>query len=141
MSILGVSNIETRFGKQFVHTGTTFSITDRSGVAIIGSSGCGKSTLLREIIGLLKPTSGSISLMGTDVWRSNRQKLDELRRRFGVLFQNGALFSALTCGENIATPMVEQMNIPAELLPYLVQLRLGLTGLPPDTALKMPSEL
>jgi phospholipid/cholesterol/gamma-HCH transport system ATP-binding protein len=141
MSILEVNKIETRFGKQYIHRGITFSIIESSVVAIIGSSGCGKSTLLREIIGLLRPSSGSISLLGTDVWRCNNRKLDELRRRFGVLFQNGALFSALTCGENIATPMVEQMSLPSEVLPELVQLRLGLTGLPPEISLKMPSEL
>ena len=141
MDIIAVENIVTRFGAQEVHKGISFGIEPGSVVALIGGSGSGKSTLLREMIGLLPPTAGTVRLFGIDIWNTDLDTMSELRHRFGVLFQNGALYSALTCGENIAVPLVEQAHLPEDTIRHLVQLRLGLTGLTPDVALKMPSEL
>jgi phospholipid/cholesterol/gamma-HCH transport system ATP-binding protein len=139
--VIEVKNLETRFGSTYVHRGLNFSVEPGTIVAVIGGSGCGKSTLLREIIGLLRPSGGEIKLFGVDVWRAPGREMDELRKRFGVLFQNGALFSALTAGENVAVPLVGQMKLDPGLIECLVQVRLGLVGLNPDTAIKMPSEL
>lgn len=140
-TIIDVRNIATTFGKQAVHRDVSFQIESGSVVALIGASGTGKSVLLREIVGLLKPKSGSVSLFGKDVWSSSEEQLRQLRMRFGVLFQNGALFSALTVGENIAVPLREQTTLSLERIESIVQLRLGLVGLPPEVSQKMPSEL
>ncbi len=140
-AVIKVQNLETRFNGAYVHRGLTFSIARGTVAAVIGGSGCGKSTLLREIIGLLRPSAGEVSLFGVDVWRASAEELQQLRRRFGVLFQNGALFSALTAGENVALPLIEQMKLQPELVGELVQLRLSLVGLSADAAQKMPSEL
>jgi phospholipid/cholesterol/gamma-HCH transport system ATP-binding protein len=139
--IIEVKDIVTRFGETTVHDGVTFSITPGQIVAIIGGSGCGKSVLLKEAIGLLRPTSGSISICGHDVWSASEVELEELRKRYGVLFQNGALFSALTVGENVAVPLREETTLPPDVINAIVELRLGLSGLPVSVATKMPAEL
>ncbi|MCB0345458.1 MAG: ABC transporter ATP-binding protein [Bdellovibrionales bacterium] len=139
--VIEIQDIKTRFGSQEVHKGVTFSVEGGQLVALIGGSGSGKSVLLKEIIGLLRPTSGRIRLLGQDVWKSSDDQLRKLRNRIGVLFQNGALFSSLTVGENIAAPLREQTSIPEELICAIVQLRLAMSGLKQSTARKMPSEL
>ena len=138
---LEIDSIVTRFEEHTVHDGVSFSVKKGTIVAVIGGSGTGKSVLLKETIGLLKPQGGRIRLLGCDVWHSSEEELRNLRRRFGVLFQNSALFSGLTAGENVAVPLREQTKLSEELIRGIVQLRLGLTGLEPDTVLKMPSEL
>ena len=90
--VIEIQDIKTRFGSQEVHKGVTFSVEGGQLVALIGGSGSGKSVLLKEIIGLLRPTSGRIRLLGQDVWKSSDDQLRKLRNRIGVLFQNGALF-------------------------------------------------
>lgn len=140
--ILEINAVHTAFDGFLIHRGLSFTVYKGCVTALIGGSGSGKSTLLREIIGLLRPSSGTIRLFGKDVWRADQEELRGLRRRYGVLFQNGALFSALTAGENIAVPLHESgAIIDEELIKENVSLRLALTGLPPETSLKMPSEL
>ena len=139
--IIDVGGLQTRFGSQIVHRDMNFTVNPGSIVSLIGESGSGKSVLLKEIIGLLEPTAGSISLFGTDIRHCSEEKLAAIRNRYGVLFQNGALFSALTVGENIAIPLKEQSNVPDDLIIPLVNLRLSLTGLSPEIRHKMPSEL
>lgn len=139
--MIEVDSVKTVFDDHVVHQDVSFSIAPGTVVALIGGSGSGKSTLLREIIGLLRPTAGSTHLFGVNVWDSSPEDVLELKKRFGVLFQNGALFSALTVGENIAVPLIENSNIKEEYFPDIVQLRLGLSGLSADTSTKMPSEL
>jgi len=139
--IIEVDSIVTRFGEDLIHDGISFAIEPGQIVALIGGSGSGKSTLLREIIRLQMPTEGRTFLFGKDVWASDEEEMEKLRTRFGVLFQNGALFSALTAGENVAVPLVEQTDLPMEIIEALVQVRLALCGLESETARKMPSEL
>ncbi|MDD2943815.1 MAG: ATP-binding cassette domain-containing protein [bacterium] len=136
-----VMNIVTRFGDQTVHDGVSFKVKPGRVVSLIGGSGTGKSTLLKEILNLQLPQAGSIRLLGVNVLEAEEDQLQLLRRRYGVLFQGGALFSGLTVGENIAAPIRESMDIEEALLCKLVELRLSLTGLSADTAVKMPSEL
>lgn len=139
--VLRVDSIVTRFGTQVVHDHLSFTVRRGELVAVIGGSGAGKSVLLKEIIGLLRPTSGSIELLGTDVWRAGTNELNSLRRRFGVLFQDGALFSSLTAAENVAVPFRENTALPMEIILPLVGFKLALAGLPPDAAAKSPAQL
>jgi len=139
--VLGVTSLVTRFGAQVVHDGVSFTVRRGEVVALIGGSGSGKSVLLREIIGLVRPTAGRIELLGTDVWQSGPQAMNELRRHFGVLFQDGALFSSLTLAENIAVPFIEHTALDRELVAPLVGFKLALVGLPPDAATKFPAQL
>ena len=136
-----VDSIVTRFGAQSVHEGVSFTVPRGQVVGMIGGSGSGKSVLLREIIGLLQPTSGRVKVLGTDVWSATEDEMAALRRRFGMLFQDGALFSSLTVEQNVATPLIEHVPVPPHLLGPLVRLRIALAGLPAEAAAKMPSEL
>jgi phospholipid/cholesterol/gamma-HCH transport system ATP-binding protein len=140
-TVIEIDSIVTRFGDQMVHDGVSFDVEPGTLVALIGGSGTGKSVLLREIIGLQRPTSGRIRLLGTDVWQASDDEMNATRRRFGMMFQDGALFSSLSVAENVAVPLTEHAHVPAALLDALVQLRLAQAGLGPDAAPKMPSEL
>jgi phospholipid/cholesterol/gamma-HCH transport system ATP-binding protein len=140
-AVLEVAGVVTRFGKTTIHDGVSFTVGRGEILAIIGGSGTGKSVLLREIIGLLRPTAGTIRLLGTDVWAASPAELAAVRTRFGMMFQDGALFSSLTVAENVATPLAEHATVPPRLLEPLVRLRIAMAGLPPDAGSKMPSEL
>jgi len=136
-----VDAVVTRFGAQTVHDGVTFAVGRGTLVALIGGSGTGKSVLLREIIGLHRPTGGYVRLLGTDIWRAPANQLDAVRRRFGMMFQDGALFSSLTVAQNVAVPLHEHTRLSQTTIDALVALRLAQAGLPPDAGVKMPSEL
>ena len=139
--VIEVESVVTRFGAQTVHDGVSFSVARGEVVGMIGSSGSGKTVLVREIIGLQRPTGGTVRLLGTDVWSASSEELMALRRRFGMMFQDGALFSSLSVAQNVATPLLEHASVPPHLLWPLVGLRITLAGLPGDAANKMPSEL
>jgi phospholipid/cholesterol/gamma-HCH transport system ATP-binding protein len=140
-TVIEVDDVVTRFEDQTVHEGVNFTVERGTLVALIGGSGTGKSVLLREIIGLQRPTAGRVRLLGTDVWNCTEDELDAVRRRFGMMFQDGALFSSLTVWQNVAVPLIEHAKVPQELLNPLIKLRLAQAGLGPDAAEKMPSEL
>ncbi len=139
--VIDLRGIVTRFGGQTVHDGLDLQIRQGELVALIGGSGTGKSVLLREIIGLHRPDAGAVRLLGTPVWEASERELAAMRRRFGMMFQEGALFSSLDVAANVATPLREHLNLPEPLLQALVRLRLALAGLPPEAASKMPSQL
>ncbi|HWH39078.1 MAG TPA: ATP-binding cassette domain-containing protein [Usitatibacter sp.] len=136
-----VQDVVTRFGAQVVHDGVGFTVPRGEVVALIGGSGSGKSVLLREIIGLLRPTSGRIELLGTSVWDCGVDELNALRRRFGMLFQDGALFSSLTVAQNVAVPFREHTTLAADVITPLVSSKIALVGLPPDAGAKTPAQL
>jgi len=138
---LEVDGIVTRFAAQRIHDGVSFTVRRGEVVALIGGSGTGKSVLLKEIIGLIRPAAGVIRLFGSDVWGCGPEELNALRRRFGMLFQDGALFSSLTVAENIAVPFRENTDLPMDLVAPLVGFKLALVGLSADTGLKMPAQL
>jgi phospholipid/cholesterol/gamma-HCH transport system ATP-binding protein len=133
--------VVTRFGSQTVHDGVDLAVQRGEVAALIGGSGSGKSVLLREIIGLVRPKAGNIRLLGTDVWNCGDDELGALRRRFGVLFQDGALFSSLTVAENVAVPFREHTSLPMEVIAPLVRFKIALVGLPPDASTKSPAQL
>jgi phospholipid/cholesterol/gamma-HCH transport system ATP-binding protein len=139
--VLEIDSVATRFGAETVHDGVSFGVARGEVVALIGASGTGKSVLLKEIIGLLRPTAGRIRLLGTDVWGSSPAALNALRRRFGMLFQDGALFSSLTVAENIAVPFRENTDLPMDIIAPLAGFKLALVGLPPETGRKTPAQL
>ena len=139
--VIEVSHVSTRFGTAVVHRDVSLTVVRGEVFAIAGGNGCGKSTLLREIIGLLAPTTGTIRLLGTDSRQLTHLNGSPLHRRFGVMFQHGALFSSMTLAENVAVPLREHTPLSAEVIRDIVALKIALVGLPPDSAIKFPSEL
>ncbi len=139
--VIEVDGIVTRFGSSTVHDGVSFTVAPGTLAALIGGSGTGKSVLLREIIGLHRPTEGTVRVLGTDMWRAPTAQVAAARRRFGMTFQDGALFSSLTVAQNVAVPLAEHTDITPRLRDELVRLRLAQAGLPGEAATKMPSEL
>lgn len=139
--IIEVNHVFTRFGEAVVHADVSLSIQRGEVFAIAGGNGCGKSTLLREIVGLLTPSSGSIRLFGLDSSALEEYNGRSIHRRFGVMFQQGALFSSLTLAENVAVPLREYTSMSARLIREIVAVKIAMVGLPPDSAGKYPSEL
>lgn len=139
--VIEVSHVSTRFGPAVVHDDVSLTVVRGEVFAIAGGNGCGKSTLLREIIGLLTPTAGSISLLGINSRELESSNGYSVHRRFGVMFQHGALFSSMTLAENVAVPLREHTSLSAGLIRDIVALKIALVGLPPNSAVKFPSEL
>lgn len=139
--VIEVKHVSTRFGTAVVHDDVNLAIYQGEVFAIAGGNGSGKSTLLREIIGLQLPTAGTIRLFGQDSARLREGNAQDLYRRFGVMFQQGALFSALTLAENVAVPLKEHTKIPSHLIREIVAIKIASVGLPSDSATKYPSEL
>lgn len=139
--VIEVDRIVTRFGTNAVHDGVSFNVQRGSLVALIGGSGTGKSVLLREMVGLHRPTAGAVRLLGTDMWASSEPERQAVRRRFGMMFQDGALFSSLSVAQNVAVPLHEHTSLPESTIDALVQLRLVQAGLDASAGRKAPSEL
>ena len=108
--VIEVRDLVRKFGNRTVLNGISFTVEKGDTMIIMGGSGCGKSTLLRHIIGSLKPTSGSIKIFGRETTTMPGDELEELRKRFGMNFQFGALLQSLTVGENVALPLVEKLG-------------------------------
>lgn len=142
MPVVEVAALRTWLSGRWVHDGVGFDLYPGEIVALIGGSGTGKTVLLNQLVGLRHPDAGTVKLFGQDLARQNATAMQALRRRFGLLFQDGALFSAMRVAENVATPLREHMpSLPLALREEVVNLKLALAGLPPDAANKMPSEL
>lgn len=137
-NIISVKSIVNRFGEQLIHDRANLDIKRGEIIGIVGGSGSGKSVLLKSIIGLHKPNEGEITLDGKNI---NDIRDHEIAALFGVLFQQGALFSSLTVGQNIMLPMREHTDLNEKELEILAGLKLSIVGLPPETAHKFPSEL
>lgn len=141
MPIIEVSHVSTRFGRAVVHEDVSLTVVRGEVFAIAGGNGSGKSTLLREIVGLLTPTSGMIRLFGTDSRELEASAGRPLHRRFGIMFQGGALFSSMTLAENVAVPLREHTHLSPSTIRDVVALKIALVGLPQDSTVKYPSEL
>jgi len=139
--VIEVSHVCTRFGDAVVHEDINLAIRQGEVFAIAGGNGSGKTTLLREIIGLQLPAEGTIRLFGQDMSGLEERSAHDVYRRFGVMFQQGALFSSLTLAGNVAVPLKEHTDIPPELIRDIVALKIAAVGLPMDSAGKYPSEL
>lgn len=139
--IIEVSHVCTRFGNAVVHDDVNLTINRGEVFAIAGGNGSGKSTLMREIIGLQAPTSGSTRLFGMDSQLLRDGQIQQVHRRFGVMFQQGALFSSLTLAENVAVPLKEHTPLHAEVIRDIVMLKIASVGLPAESAAQFPNEL
>jgi len=139
--VIRVTALTNQFGNQIVHDNLDFSVRRGEVMGIVGGSGTGKSVLLRTIIGLNKQRSGRIEVFDHDVSRLKEREARRMQTRWGVLFQDGALFSSLTVAQNIEAPMKEHSALDAGLRRDLVQIKLAMVGLPADAASKYPSEL
>jgi len=136
-----IHNLHTRFGEVWVHRDIDLEIARGELVSLVGGSGSGKTTLLRQMIGLLAPTSGSIELFGEPLFGGGAARERALRRRFGVLFQHGALFSAFNVFDNIAFPLRELHRYDEGTIHDLVMLKLSMVELLPRHGRLMPAEL
>ena len=139
--VIEVKHVATRFGRAVVHEDVSLTINQGEVFAIAGGNGCGKSTLLREIIGLTSPSGGTIKLFGVDSRKLEESNGQPIHRRFGVMFQHGALFSSLTLAENVAVPLREHTDLNPRLIREIVAVKIAMVGLPPDSAGKFPNEL
>ena len=139
--VLEATGVRTRLGGRWLHEGVDFALNPGEVVALIGGSGTGKTVLLRECIGLHRPTAGTVRVLGEDIWGLSGRDMNRVRRRFGMLFQEGALFSSLTVAQNVAVPLMEHTRLPRALRDEVVRLRIRLAGLPLDAAGKRPAEL
>lgn len=139
--IVSIRNIVNRFGDQLIHDGVSLDVERGEVMGIVGGSGSGKSVLLRTILGLHKPVSGQVLIEGADLTAMSERQLLSVKRRYGVTFQNGALFSSLTVAENIQLPLREYLNLSQASLDELTALRLNMVGLPLSAASKLPAQL
>lgn len=139
--VIRVTGLRNQFGSQVVHDNLDFSVRRGEIMGLVGGSGTGKSVLLRTIVGLNKPSAGRIEVFGQDTAALDDRERQQLQTRWGVLFQDGALFSSLTVAQNIEAPMKEHSDLPPSLRQELVCMKLSMVGLPAEAAHKYPSEL
>jgi phospholipid/cholesterol/gamma-HCH transport system ATP-binding protein len=140
-SIIEIKNLKITLGDDRVHDGLDLSVNQNEILAIVGGSGAGKTTLLREILLLERPDSGSIRLFNCELTTASPKTLLAVQKRWGVLFQQNALFSSLTVLENVAFPLHEHTQLDDTTINELALLKIIAAGLPADTASKYPAEL
>jgi phospholipid/cholesterol/gamma-HCH transport system ATP-binding protein len=140
-ALLEVEGLVTRFGTQTVHDGLDMRVEQGEVFGVIGGSGAGKSVLLRTILGLRRPDAGSVRFLGRNLHELDPTELYQLKASYGVTFQEGALFSALTVQQNVQMPMIEHLALSARTLDELALLKVRLVGLPLEAALKYPAQL
>ena len=140
--IIRVRGLVNRFGEQLVHDGIDLDVHPGEIIGVVGGSGSGKSVLMRSIIGLRRPDEGQIEVLGVDARSEDPEDRLQIERNTGVLFQDGALFSSLTVGENVQVPLKEHHpDLPDSLRYELALLKVKLAGLPADALDKLPSQL
>jgi phospholipid/cholesterol/gamma-HCH transport system ATP-binding protein len=140
-AIIRIDNIVNRFGAQVVHDGVSLDVQQGEVFGIVGGSGSGKSVLLKTILGLHRPNSGRVEVEGLDITTLDEARMRAVKQRYGVTFQQGALFSSLTVADNIVLPVREALDLDDDTLTRLVELRLRMVGLPLDSAAKYPAQL
>jgi phospholipid/cholesterol/gamma-HCH transport system ATP-binding protein len=139
--VVRIRGVVNAFGDSVIHDHLDLDVYRGEVLGVVGGSGAGKSVLLRSIIGLNRPQAGSIKVFGQETAENGSENLRGLQLRWGVLFQEGALFSSQTVGQNVEVPMRRWTHMSQELMDELAVMKLSLVGLPPDTAGKYPSEL
>ena len=138
--VVEVCDLIRKFGERPVIDDISFHISRGETLVIMGGSGCGKSTLLRHIVGVMKPNSGSVKIFGHEITTMNEREVTEVRRRFGMLFQSGALLASLTVGENVALPLFQHTSLGPDEIEEIVTRKLQMVGLTGFENLK-PAEI
>ena len=138
--IIEVDGLSRTFGDRVVLNDVSLEVHPGETLVIMGGSGCGKSTLLRHIIGVMKPNSGSVKIFGEEITGMNEREVAKVRRRFGMLFQSGALLASLTVGENVALPLLQHTDMSPDEVEELVKQKLQIVGLSGFENLK-PAEI
>jgi phospholipid/cholesterol/gamma-HCH transport system ATP-binding protein len=139
--IVEAIGIVNRFGAQVVHDHLDMQVLENEVFGIVGGSGTGKSVLLRTILGLRRPQAGTIRLEGHDITTLPEKELRAVKARYGVTFQQGALFTSLNVLQNVQLPMIEHVKLTPRMRDELAMLKIRLVGLPPEAAQKYPSQL
>lgn len=139
--VLEVQGLVNRFGTQLVHDGLDMQVVQDEVFGIVGGSGSGKSVLLRTILGLQRPQAGVVRIGGSDITQMSATQLRAVKGRYGVSFQQGALYSGLTVLQNVQLPMIEHLELTAAARDELALLKIRLVGLPVDAAGKYPAQL
>ncbi len=140
--IISVRGLDNSFGEQIIHDDLDLDVRSGEILGVVGGSGTGKSVLMRSIIGLQRPSAGEIDVLNESMMDRNEDEAKNIRRRWGILFQNGALFSTLTVAENVQVPIREYFPyIVPPLLDEIASYKIAMSGLPADAGPKFPSEL
>ncbi|HEX7235136.1 MAG TPA: ATP-binding cassette domain-containing protein, partial [Nitrosospira sp.] len=139
--VIEVKGLYTRFGSHLVHENINLCVQRGEVLALVGGSGAGKTALMRQMLGLETPAQGTVHVFGEPLHGHDRAKLQSMRNRCGVLFQKGALFSALSVYDNIALPMRELHTLDEGMIRDLVMLKLKMVDIATQHATKMPAEL
>ncbi|MBB6250527.1 ABC transporter ATP-binding protein [Nitrospirillum iridis] len=139
--VIRVRGLVTRFGRQTVHDGVDLDVRRGEVMGIVGGSGTGKSVLLKEIIGLMRATAGRVEVLGVDMLAADSATRRAVQGRWGVLFQDGALFSSMTVAENVMVALKEHTRLDPCLIQELARIKISMVGLPPDSCAKYPSQL
>lgn len=140
-SIIEIKGLYVHFGTHVVLENVDLDVHQGEVLTLVGSSGSGKTVLLRHMLGLETPAQGTIRIFGQSIYNGNQSKLQSMRNRSGVLFQKGALFSALSVFDNIALPLRELHTLDEDIIHSLVMLKLKMVEIEAQHARKMPSEL
>ena len=139
--VVQIRNLWTKFGRTVVHQDLNLEIYGGEILTIVGGSGTGKTVLLRQMLGLERPSQGSVHVFGEDISAASPEQLQRMRNHWGMLFQQGALYSALSVFDNIALPMRELRSLPEDVIRDAVLLKMNMVGLGPEHANKMPADL
>ncbi len=139
--VIQIEGLVNEIGGKLLHDHVDLNVHRGEIIAIVGGSGSGKSVLMRSIIGLLKPKEGSVRVFGEEVADLDENALRKIQLRWGVLFQDGALYSSQNIAENIQIPLHEYTRMSQQLMNEVATMKIAMVGLPEDTALKMPAEL
>ena len=139
--VIRVKGLVSRFGDNVVHDGLDLEVRKGEVLGLVGGSGAGKSVLLNSLIGLRQPEGGSVEVLDIDPYGSSDKARRDLESRWGVLFQNGALFSSLTVRENVGAPLIEHTKLPRRMVDEVADLKISMTGLPAYAGSLHPAEL
>ena len=140
--IIQIRGLRNAFGEQLIHHDLNLDVCRGEILGVVGGSGTGKSVLMRSIIGLQTPDAGHIEVLGENMVGRNEDEAKNIRRRWGILFQNGALFSTLTVAENVEVPIREYFPyLKPPLLDEIASYKIAMSGLPANAGPKYPSEL
>ncbi len=139
--IIRIRELKTRMGNRAIHRNLDLDVRRGEVLGVVGGSGTGKSVLLRVVVGLIPPHRGRIEVFGEDISKLDTEGMRKVEARWGVLFQDGALFSSLTVAQNIQVPLKEHLRLSQHLMDEIAAMKIALVGLPPDTGGKYPAEL